>query len=491
MDDDKVIQKLHTLPTEIIEHILSYIEGRFLMFLLGYEQLEPHVLRAMCNHKVMTIGYRSDPTPWLQIRLDETMDDDYISTSAIDCELAVKHSIFPKEITLFETQMEGIVNDRWIDRAATIAYRGWASERDVFVDDPEAHNQFSFLAVKFRDKVRQFNILRKHRETLTEIRFQHSERFTWLISLQAFPVLKSLRLASANQNIFNILPPSLETLYVIRFAINRNVTAEDRSAAQLKELYVFINKNVQKLGQYVARMTNLKKLEIESSTLVSVQDLQLPLSMRLLVFCKCVKLKNYRCLSTLPRLRHLVVAGSDFPLELFEDENKLPLLTYFKYYQQLYRFRNRFCRRLDMLRVPINMQELVLCGNCNIVDWVLPPRLRVLSLYNIDFANPSFKLALPKELISFGLFGCRIKTLDNVQFPTGLQELYIMHNMCLASVAGTNIEQLENLWLTSIAGNQFDSYRKLVLKLPRTAPKGSCKKFLAAIVRGHKTWLYL
>ncbi|RCK55024.1 hypothetical protein Cantr_04641 [Candida viswanathii] len=372
----------------------------------------------------MADWYRHYPIRWLQIRLDETMDDNYISTSSIDYELAVKHNIFPNEITLFESLVEAIENDRWIERAATIAYRGWASERDAFVDDPEVHYH-------------------------------------------------------------------LETLYVIQFAINRNVTAEDKSVAQLKELHVFIKKNAQKLGQYVTRMTNLKKLEIESSTLVSVQDLQLPPSIRLLVFCKCIKLKNYRSLFTLPRLRHLVVSGSDFPLELFEDENRLPLLTYFKYHQQRYRFRNRSCRRWDMLRVPINMQELVLSGNCNIVDWVLPPRLHVLSLYSIDFANPSFKLTLPKELIRFGLFCCRIKSLDDVQFPTGLQELHIKYNMCLASVTGTNIEQWENLWLASIIHNQFNSYRKLFLKLPRTAPEGMYNKVLAVIVHGHKTWLYL
>lgn len=466
---NRVIQKLHTLPREIIYYILSCIDVTLLRFLLGDKPLQPYVLRIMLEK--IAIDPRVYPSSNRRLICMATTTP-IVRTSVIDYDLAEMYGIFPKEIVLFSISQTELVENKWLQKADSLHFHFWLSESYDGLDYRLMNNlrfRMRTLWVNFADKRKQYEFLRRYQDSLTEIRFKANEKLSRLETLRNFHCLKTLNLHSANQNIFNVLPPSLEALFVSWFETTRNPSAIDKSPMQLKELHLNVTKGVGKLGKFLSRMTNLKKLEIKCISLARIQELQLPLSITKLEFCECVMLKNYKGIELLSQLTELRIKGSDFPLQLFQDEHNFTKLKRLEYYQYSYPFKLGKRRGLGRLNFPINLEYLDLSGELKITSMALPSELRTLKLHRVCFTNPSFTFRFPEKLYFFSLDLCLIKSMDNVIFPLGLQELHLNSNSKLKSMKGTNTDKLRNLLQVEIHNNAFNPNSELKFNLRKTA----------------------
>lgn len=202
-----------------------------------------------------------------------------VRTSVIDYDLAEKCGIFSKEIVLFSISYTELVENKWLQKADLLHFYFWLSESYDRLDCRLMNNlrfRMRTLWVNFADKKKQYEFLRRYQDSLTKIRFKTNERLSRLATLRNFHCLRRLHLHSANQNTFNILPLSLEVLFVSWFETTRNPSTIDKTPTRLKDLHLSFTKGVSKLGQFLSRMTNLKKLEIKCKCLTRIQDLQLP-----------------------------------------------------------------------------------------------------------------------------------------------------------------------------------------------------------------------
>ena len=395
-----------------------------------------------------------------------------VRTSVIDYDLAEKCGIFSKEIVLFSISYTELVENKWLQKADLLHFYFWLSESYDRLDCRLMNNlrfRMRTLWVNFADKKKQYEFLRRYQDSLTKIRFKTNERLSRLATLRNFHCLRRLHLHSANQNTFNILPLSLEVLFVSWFETTRNPSTIDKTPTRLKDLHLSFTKGVSKLGQFLSRMTNLKKLEIKCKCLTRIQDLQLPHSITKLEFCECVMLKNYKGIELLSQLTELRINGSDLPLQLFQDEHNFTKLKRLEYHQYSYRFKLGQRKRLGRLNFPVNLEHLALSSELKVASLSLPSQLRTLKLHKVYFTNPSFTFSFPKKLYSFSLDLCLIKSMDNVTFPLGLQELRLNSNSELKSMKGTNTDRLRNLLQVEIHKDAFNPNSELKFNLRKTA----------------------
>ncbi|EMG49569.1 hypothetical protein G210_5631, partial [Candida maltosa Xu316] len=277
--------------------------------------------------------------------------------------------------------------------------------------------------------------------------FETDELLGYYPVLKQFQFLESLTLWKANLDILQCLPPSLSTMHISDFYVDRDLDPTDPMLPCMKRFIASIVHYEENytLEPVFRQMPNLQQFLAPETDIPDFADLHIPTSLKYLFLSELMTFDN---LTQYENLCRLGLFNCEFPVEAFKDANMFPNMVEFVFCDITEHYIT-----VNHLIFPKNLKILELNGNIIIERWTLPKSLRRLELTGIDIGE-DFEFNFPSGIHRLEINDTQLQGIINVTFPTELRILRIIDNEHLQIIGGTNINYLEKLYHVEISGNR-------------------------------------
>lgn len=480
------LNNLANQPNEIINLIITYLPKPFLPIFLDFPPLIPYILPEIHTKvRIQECCFEmNDPISFLNYQWYNVAPVFNLIEELIN--MIQEFKIYPKEIELvniltpmftkYKLYQSGILINHELDPLVSKLMQWGIQYEEIFQNIELIHILDGFMDSNIEELVFciqhgfkmgsiaylgniQDNIIETFPMTVKSLML-NSYSFTPRHSFKEFKNLKSIKVATADLNIFYCLPQSIEEVIISNLRTSTRI--ENYSHTALPNLRILNVGNIHTAHEFssVSQIfPNLESFHIRNSRITDFGELGLPDGINVLEIDSSPGLVSCLQVERFPRLREFAMTNMPFCSNIFQESNDFSLLTKLSFIQS-YNFNRNSTYELDHVKFPITLKSLGLHGHFHCNKWCPPSNLQELVLRGTHFSN-GFNVALPPNLNRLFIVSTNLLNLDKIKFPSGLRELDIRANEWLKSMVGTNLNTLTQLVRFDISFNpylsQFDN----------------------------------